>query len=126
MSQTLNKEQLLPYLPPVAKLPANEKTVEERIQELRDCYKKSDTKIKGEITAENIVRSKGRKKSQNGTLKDRVFEALNNGATTYEEILKSGIINIAENTFKTILSQWRKEKGLVVKRGRKAGGVYHE
>ena len=67
------------------------------------------------------MRSKGRKKSQNGTLKERVFVVLDNGVTTYEEVLKAGIVNIAENTFKTILSQWRKEKGIKVSRGRKKG-----
>ena len=113
-------KEIKPLLPPPPKLPENSKTVEERIQELRDCYKKTDTK-EGGITAENVVRSRGRKKSQNGTLKERVFESLNNGSTTYEDILRAGIINIAKNTFKTILSQYRKEKGIKVVRGRKKG-----
>ena len=114
-------EEIKPLLPPPPKLQENKKTVEERIQELRDCYKKSDTKSEGGVSVENVVRSRGRKKSQNGTLKERVFESLNNGSTTYEDILRAGIINIAENTFKTILSQWRKEKGIKVARGRKRG-----
>ncbi len=114
-------EDIKSLLPPPPKLQENEKTVEERIQELRNCYKKSDAKIEGGISVENVVRSRGRKKSQNGTLKGRVFESLNNGSTTYEDILRAGIINIAENTFKTILSQYRKEKGIKVVRGRKKG-----
>lgn len=123
ITKRYNDDQIKSLLPPPPKLVENEKTVEERLTELKQCYKKSDTNIEGGITAENIVRSRGRKKSQNGTLKDRVFEALNNGSATYEEVLKAGVINIAENTFKTILSQWRKEKGIKVSRGRKKGGI---
>ncbi len=114
-------EEIKPLLPTPPKLQENNKTVDERIKELRNCYQKSDTNNEG-VTVENVVRSRGRKKSQNGTLKDRVFVVLDNGITTYEEVLKAGIINIAENTFKTILSQWRKEKGIKVSRGRRKGG----
>jgi len=115
-------EEILPLLPKQPPLILEDKrSVPEKIAELRDCYTKTENNC-----VENVVRSRGRKKSQNGTLKDRVFEALNNGATTYEDVLKSGIVNIAENTFKTILSQWRKENGIKVTRGRKKGGLKDE
>ena len=115
-------EDIKPLLPPPLKLRGDKKTVGERIKELKQCYQKSDIKIEGGATVENVVRSRGRKKSQGGTLKDRVFEKLNqNTPPIFEEILKVGIVNISENTFKTILSQWRKEKGIKIARGRKKG-----
>lgn len=37
------------------------------------------------------------------------------------------VVSLKENTFKTILSQWRKEKGIVIQKGRrKKVGVNHE
>lgn len=116
-------EEIRPLLPTPPKLQENEKTVEERIKELRECYKKQDANIEGGITAENVVRSRGRKKSNSSTLKERVFYVLENGGISYDDVLRAGIVTIAENTFKTILSQWRKEKGIKVARGRKRGGI---
>lgn len=122
ITKRYNDDQIKSLLPPPPKLVENEKTVEERLTELKQCYKKSDSNIEGEVTAENVARSRGRKKSQNGTLKEKVFEELNKRSPLiYEDILKLGIVNISENTFKTILSQWRKEKGIKVARGRKRG-----
>ena len=88
--------------------------IEEEITEIRSYYT-SDTN-----SVDKIVRKRGRKKSSNGgTLKDKIFKLLDNGVATYEEVLKEDGIFLANNTFKTILSQWRKTKGIIVKRGRK-------
>ena len=61
----------------------------------------------------------GRKKLEVGTtVKEKVFKLLDDcgGSISYNMIT---VVSLKENTFKTILSQYRKEKGLVVKRGRK-------
>ena len=74
------------------------------------------------ITTNDIpVLKRGRTKNKDGTLKDKIFLLLDtnfdNKELTYDEILKSGI-SVAENTYKVILSAWRKEKGVKVRRGR--------
>lgn len=119
-----NDNEILPLLPTPAPLIMRDKRpVPEKLAEIRSYYSKPESS--SGIEVDSIVRSRGRKKSEKGTLKDRVFEVLTTNfenqenELSYEEILKSGIINIAENTYKTILSQWRKEKGIKIKRGRK-------
>ncbi len=60
-----------------------------------------------------------RKKLEVGeTVKEKVFKLLDesNGSASYDMIK---VVSLKENTFKTILSQYRKEKGIKVKRGRK-------
>ena len=62
----------------------------------------------------------GRKKLEVGsTVKEKVFKFLDEagGSLSYNMITS---VSLKESTFRTILSQWRKEKGVVVKRvGRK-------
>ncbi len=113
---------LLPEPPPL--ILQDKRPVEEKLKDIQQCYKITEN-IDNPSLVESVIRKKGRKKSTE-TLKNRVFKVLDNNyelneTTEYDDILKSGIINIAENTFKTILSQWRKEKGIKVKRGRKSG-----
>ncbi len=109
---------VLPLLPtPSPLVPKDKRPISEKLAEIRSYYK---TEVSG-IEVDNIVRKRGRKKSTGDTLKDKVFAILDiNNELSYEEVLKAGIINIAGNTFKTILSQYRKEKGIKVKRGRKS------
>ncbi len=114
---------LLPEPPPL--ILQDKRPVEEKLKDIQQCYKITEN-IKNLSLVESVIRKKGRRKSIE-TLKDRVFKVLDNNYelnedTTYEDIINNGIINIAENTFKTILSQWRKEKGIKVKRGRKSTG----
>lgn len=61
----------------------------------------------------------GRKKLEAGTtVKEKVFKLLDDfgGSISYDMIK---VVSLKENTFKTILSQYRKEKGIVIKRGRR-------
>ena len=61
----------------------------------------------------------GRKKLEVGsTVKEKVFKLLDEcgGSVSYNMIK---VVSLKENTFRTILSQYRKEKGIVVKRGRR-------
>ena len=61
----------------------------------------------------------GRRKLEfDKSIKGKVFKLLDEcgGSISYSMIK---IVSLKENTFKTILSQWRKEKGIVVKRGRR-------
>ena len=61
----------------------------------------------------------GRKKLEAGTtVKEKVFKFLDEagGSISYNMITA---ISLKESTFRTILSQYRKEKGIVVKRGRR-------
>lgn len=61
----------------------------------------------------------GRRRLESGkSVKDKVFKLLEecNGSISYSMIK---VVSLKENTFKTILSQYRKEKGIVVKRGRR-------
>ena len=61
----------------------------------------------------------GRKKLEVGsTVKEKVFKFLDEagGSLSYNMITT---ISLKESTFRTILSQYRKEKGIVVKRGRR-------
>ena len=61
----------------------------------------------------------GRKKLEVGsTVKEKVFKFLDEagGSLSYNMITA---ISLKESTFRTILSQYRKEKGIVVKRGRR-------
>lgn len=119
--------EILPLLPtPPPLIMQDKRPIPEKLAEIRSYYNIPESSSGVEV--DHIVRSRGRKKSTNGTLKDRVFSVLttNFGSQkieymdfSYENILKSGIVNISENTYKTILSQWRKEKGIAVKRGRK-------
>ena len=51
--------------------------------------------------------------------KDKVFQVLDNlGNNCSYERMKE-VFPLSENTYKTFLSQYRKEKGIVVKKGRK-------
>lgn len=69
----------------------------------------------------------GRKKLEVGTtVKEKIFKLLDelDGGVSYNMIK---VVSLKENTFKTILSQWRKERGIVVQKGRrKKVGVNHE
>ena len=61
----------------------------------------------------------GRKKLEVGsTVKEKVFKFLDEagGSLSYNMITS---VSLKESTFRTILSQYRKEKGIVVKRGRR-------
>lgn len=84
------------------------------LEDLKKCYIKEDTDLTN-------IPVRGRKKRFKKTLKERIFEFLDNSdLRRYEDIIESGIVDIAENTYKTILSQWNKENGIITKRGRKA------
>ncbi len=105
------------YIPEETKLILQDnRSSEEKLEEIRGYYKKDDNN-----GIDRMIRKRGRKSKKDGTLKERVFAFLETNKTTatFEEVLKGGILNIAENTFKTILSQYRKEKEIKVKRGRK-------
>jgi len=87
------------------------------LDDLKRCYIKDN-----DSNTVNIA-VKGRKKSFKKTLKERVFEFLNNNDLRgYIDVLDGGIIDIAENTYKTLVSQWNKENGIISKRGRKSKG----
>lgn len=61
-----------------------------------------------------------RKKLEPGTSKkDKVFQVLNNLGVncTYEKMKE--VFPLSENTYRTFVSLYRKEKGIVVKKGRK-------
>ncbi len=61
-----------------------------------------------------------RKKLEPGKSKrDKAFQVLDNLGIncSYEKI--NEVFLLSENTFKTFLSQYRKERGIVVKKGRK-------
>ena len=51
--------------------------------------------------------------------KDKVFQVLNNLGVncTYDRMKE--VFPLSENTYRTFLSQYRKEKGIVIKKGRK-------
>jgi len=133
VAKTYTDEQITPLLPtPLKHIASDTRTREEKLAELKSYYIK-DNVDETRITTNDIpILKRGRSKSKDGTLKDKIFEALNDSFDTenrelcYDEILKSGIINIAENTYKTILSQWRKERGVKVRRGRPSKGVNNE
>lgn len=118
-------EQIIPLLNTSPEFVSSDKrTSEEKLQELKSYYVKSDTI---NVTTNDIPMFKRGRKKQETTLKDKIFAVLDENIENYEEldykgVLESGITDIAENTFRTILSQWRKEKGIKVKRGRKAKG----
>ena len=120
-------EQITPLLNKSPECISNDKrTKEEKLQELRGYYVKSNDIIN--VTANDMPAFRRGRKKQETTLKDRVFTVLDENLENkrieldYKGVLESGIVDIAENTIKTILSQWRKEKGIVVKRGRKSNG----
>ena len=131
VAKTYTDEEILPLLPTPTKYKSNDKrSLDEKLEELKSYYIK-DNVDETRITTNDIpILKRGRSKSKDGTLKDKVFLLLDtnfdNKELTYDEILKSGIINIAENTYKTILSQWRKERGVKVRRGRPSKGVNNE
>lgn len=119
-------EQITPLLKISSEVVSSDKrTKEEKLEELKSYYIKSDTT---HITTNDIPALKRGRQKKDKTLKDEVFELLNTHMESekieldYKGVLGSGILNIAENTFKTILSSWRKEHGIRVKRGRKANG----
>lgn len=120
-------EQITPLLNKSPECKSNDtRTKEEKLQELRGYYVKSNDTIN--VTANDMPSFRRGRKKQETTLKDRVFTVLDENLENkrleldYKGVLESGIVDIAENTFKTILSQWRKEKGIKVKRGRKSNG----
>ena len=122
IAKTYTDEEILPLLPTPTKCKSSDsRTVDEKLEELKSYYVK-DNVDETRITTNDIpILKRGRTKSKDGTLKDKIFLLLNTNFNdqelTYDEVLKSGI-SIAENTYKTILSQWRKEKGIKVRRGR--------
>ena len=123
IAKTYTDEQVKSLLPIPIKLKSKDnRSTEEKLQELKKYYVKDN--VENQVTTSDIPMFKRGRKKKETTLKDRVFEVLNanigsNGTELdYKEILESGVLNIAENTYKTILSAWRKEKGIVVKRGR--------
>ncbi len=62
----------------------------------------------------------GRKRLEPGTSKkDKAFQVLNNLGIncTYEKMKE--VFPLSENSYRTFLSLYRKEKGIVVKMGRK-------
>lgn len=126
LAKTYTDEQITPLLSIPKSYKSNDtRTREEKLEELRSYYVKSDNI---NITANDIPAFKRGRQKKDKTLKDKVFEVLDTNMENekteldYKGVLESGILNIAENTFKTILSQWRKEHGIKVKRGRKANG----
>ena len=135
IAKTYTDEDILPLLPIPTKCKSSDnRTIDEKLAELRGYYVK-DNVDETRITTNDIpILKRGRSKSKDGTLKDKVFELLNadllklghhsddmDDILSYDEILKSGI-SIAENTYKTILSAWRKEKGIKIRRGRPSKG----
>ena len=129
LAKTYTDEEILPLLstPPKYKS-SDSRSLDEKLEELKSYYIK-DNVDETRITTNDIpILKRGRTKSKDGTLKDKVFEVLNdsfdaeNRELSYDEILKSGIVNIAGNTYKVILSAWRKERGVKVRRGRPSKG----
>jgi len=131
IAKTYTDEQITPLLPTPQKVKSKDKrTREEKLEELKGYYVKENIDETRVTTNDIPILKRGRSKSKDGTLKDRVFELLDMNLRTeehadnvdtnltYDNILKSGILNIAENTYKVILSAWRKEKGIKVRRGR--------
>lgn len=123
LAKTYTDEQITPLLPsPKIYISEDTRTRDEKLQELRSYYVKSDNI---NITVNDIPAFKRGRQKKDKTLKDKVFEVLDtnmkneNIELDYKGVLESDILNIAENTFKTILSLWRKEHGIKVKRGRK-------
>lgn len=120
--KTYSDEQIIPLLKASPEHASNDKrTQEEKLQELKSYYVKNEEIT---VTTNDIPVFKRGRKKQDKTLKDTIFDLLNdvNKELSYKEVLESGVLNIAENTYKTILSAWRKEKGIIVKRGRKSNG----
>lgn len=116
ISKHYTDQEVFPYIPENKQISQRTpQEIEKDIQDIRVCYSNEKNQI------DKIVRKRGRKKNEKGTLKDRIFTLFNSGVNSYDEILKQPEISLAENTYKTILSQWRKEKGIKVKRGRKGG-----
>ena len=129
IEKTYTDEEILPLLPIPPKHTASDtRTREEKLAELKSYYIKENVDETRITTNDIPILKRGRSKSKDGTLKDKVFEVLNdsfdaeNRELSYDEILKSGIVNIASNTYKTILSAWRKERGVKVRRGRPSKG----
>ena len=123
IAKTYTDEQVKSLLPIPIKLKSKDnRSTEEKLQELKKYYVKGN--VENQVTTSDIPMFKRGRKKKETTLKDRVFEVLNanigsNGTELdYKGILENGILDIAENTYKTILSQWRKTKGIKIKRGR--------
>lgn len=110
MGQFYDDEQIIPFLIPDKEYKKSNSF--EILEDLKKCYVKDNS-------CEKIVNKRGRKKSFEKTLKNKVFELLDVAILDYNGVLSAGVINISENTFKTILSQYRTAKGIKVKRGRK-------
>ena len=123
IAKTYTDEQIKTLLPIPVKLKSKDsRTKEEKLQELKSYYVKDN--VENTVTSNDIPMFKRGRKKQDKTLKDTIFDLLdvNGKGLNYKEVLESGVLNIAENTFKVILSQWRKERGIKVKRGRKSNG----
>ncbi len=104
-------KDIFPFLHPVNFVKKDKRTQDEKIAELRSYYKNEDP---------FYIDKRGRKK-QDRTLKDDLFELLDLGILlNYEDCLDEGI-TLSENTFKTLCSQWRQARGIILKRGRKGG-----
>src|SRR4030066_539429 len=128
IAKTYTDEEILPLLPTPTKCKSSDsRTVDEKLEELRGYYVKENIDETRITTNDIPILKRGRSKSKDGTLKDKVFELLDMNLRTgdhadnvdtnltYEDILKSGILNIAENTYKVLLSQWRKINKISVK-----------
>lgn len=113
MGQFYGDEQIIPLLRPDKEYKKSNSF--EILEDLKKCYVKDNI----DNSCEKIVNKRGRKKLFEKTLKEKVFELLDVAILDYNGVLSAGIINISENTFKTILSQYRTAKGIKVKRGRK-------
>ena len=123
IAKTYTDEQIKPLVPTPIKLKSKDnRSTEEKLQELKSYYVKDN--VENQVTTSDIPMFKRGRKKKETTLKDRVFAVLNNSMNSggieldYKEILENDILNIAENTYKTILSAWRKEKGIKIRRGR--------
>ena len=107
--------RILPLLLPEKEFEKSNKS-SEILADLKKCYVKESMPDNGNV----IYRvNRGRKKSFKKTLKERVFELLDAEMLDYNGVLLAGVVDISENTFKTILSQYRTSKGINAKRGRK-------
>ncbi len=108
-------KDIIPYLKSTKLVRQDKRSQDEKIAELRSYYKKDDL-------VDTFIEKRGRKKKDK-TLKDEIFELLDTkGALlNYEECLNEGL-SLSENTFKTLCSQWRQARGIILKRGRKGAG----
>lgn len=117
ISHNFEDRHIIPFLPAIPELIAKDKVTRDKELEFLKEIQKIDKTISKISTGR-----RGRRKSES-TLKDKVFLLLKENINiSYDDVLKSGIVNIKDNTFKVILSQYRKENNIKVKRGRKKKG----